>query len=307
MKIVKSHPGILLFIAIAAISSASLLIRIAQQSMDSLFIAAGRLLIAGLLLAPVQMKHKMKEITSLNRKTWLLILLSSIFLALHFAFWISSLEMTKVITSVVLVTTTPIWVSLLAPLLLGETLRKRFYFGLAIALLGSFILILTPICAMEGSRFVCGTEDHLPGGSPLFGNVLALLGAICAAGYVIAGKKIRNELSNLTYVSLVYSIAGLISLSAVFIKQGSISLVNMGVHDWLNLFWIAVIPQLIGHSLINAALGTLPAAHISLALLGEPVGSAILAFIFLHEIPTVPEGIGAAVLIGGIYLAVKQS
>jgi len=263
--------------------------------------------IAGLFLAPWRMKHKIKQLGKMELSSWILTILSSIFLAFHFVLWISSLEMTSVITSVVLVTTTPIWVSLLSPLLLDEKLTKKFYLGLFIAFIGIFILILSSMCNFNGLHLLCNIEEQVFQKSTVLGNVLALLGAFCAAGYVICGKKVRSTISNSTYVSIVYLIAGVICLLLFIINARDFKFTGIQLGDWLSLVLIALIPQLIGHSFINAALGYLPAAHVSLALLGEPVGSSILAYVFLNEIPGKVEWVGALMIMIGIYLAMKTS
>ena len=307
MKFLKSYPRLVLLIAIIAISSASLLIRTAQKSFSSLFISAGRLVIAGLFLAPWRMKYKIKQLGKMELSTWVLTILSSIFLAFHFISWIYSLEMTSVITSVVLVTTTPIWVSLLTPLLLDEKLSNKFYIGLFVAFIGILILMLSSICSLNGLHLLCSIEEQVFQKSAVLGNVLALIGAFCAAGYVICGKKVRSTISNSTYVSIVYLIAGVICLFLFIINARDLKFTGIQHSDWISLVLIALIPQLVGHSLINAALGYLPAAHVSLALLGEPVGSSVLAYVFLNEIPGKVELLGALIIMLGIYLAQKKS
>jgi len=305
MKILKTYPRLFLLIAIIAISSASLMIRTAQQTFSSLFIASARLSIAGLILVPFQMKKKLQELRNMDLSGWFSIFLSSLFLAFHFMFWISSLETTSVITSVVLVTTTPIWVALLSPYFLNEKLTKQFYSGLIVAFVGIIVLVFSSVCSIQFQVLICQVQHKLFQRNTLFGSTLALLGAFCAAGYVLSGKKIRKDLSNLTYVTIVYLISGLICLVIFFANQPATN-IDTNLNEWIPLILIAVIPQIIGHSLINAALGYLPAAHVSLALLGEPMGSTILAFIFLNEIPSSIEGIGAVVIILGIYLAMRK-
>ena len=305
MKLLKTYPRLFLLIAIIAISSASLLIRSAQQTFSSLFIAAARLLIAGVFLTPIQFKKKIQELRNFHLAGWLSIFLSSIFLAFHFIFWISSLETTSVISSVVLVTTTPIWVALLSPYLLDEKLTKQFYLGLLIAFFGIIALVMSSVCSIGAQALICNFQDELFQNSALFGSMLALFGALCAAGYVLSGKKIRKDISNMTYVTIVYLIAGSICL-LIFMFNQSGPFINVKLNEWMSLLLIAVVPQLIGHSLINAALGYLPAAHVSLALLGEPVGSSILTFVIFNEVPSVVEGFGAVVIILGIYTAMKK-
>ena len=126
-------PILALAFAILAVSTASIFIRLAQEHAPSLVIAAGRLTLATLILAPIAWTQKRAELRSLSRSELGLALLSGFFLALHFATWISSLEYTTVASSVVLVSTVPLWVALLSPVLLKEPVTRLVLAGMALA------------------------------------------------------------------------------------------------------------------------------------------------------------------------------
>ena len=291
-----------LMLAICAISTAAIFIRIAQINLSSLIIATFRLLLSSLFLLPVFLLKNIPEIKQgIPVKTMMLIFFSGIFLAFHFLSWISSLEFTNITSSVVLVTTTPIWVSLISVLLLKETVNKKFWAGLLISFLGSLIISMTDQNGMftVSDHTARWSDNNLNG--VVRGNLLALLGAWCAAGYVVIGKSVRKTVSTGVYIFLVYTSAALILLLMVFISGQSLGAVSP--NDWIWLILLALIPQLIGHSLINWALGVLPAAKVSISLLGEPVGASLLALIFLREVPTMGEVFGAALILCGIYLA----
>jgi drug/metabolite transporter (DMT)-like permease len=296
------NPFLGLAIAIAAVSSASIMIRFAQRDFPTLFIASARLGIACLLLFPFFIRKDKSAFQSLTKRDFLTLGGAGLFLALHFASWIQSLEMTNVISSVVLVTTTPIWVSLISFFIFQERLNKLFYLGLVIAMTGVVI-----ISAGEGYSFMA-CMDAAPSNpcltsSNLGGNLLALTGAICAAGYILCGKMVRIKLDNLSYIFSVYLIASVVLITAALLFTSEKIMILRPEFGWVVL--VAVIPQLIGHSLINWSLGHLPASYVSLSLLGEPVGSALLALVFLREQPSTLQFTGAFVIMLGLFIATK--
>ncbi len=303
---IRQHNAALgILAAILAVSTASIFIRFAQQNLSSLVIATYRLLLAALVLLPFSIRGISQEYGQLRPSDWRLLIASGVLLALHFASWIASLRLTNVISSVVLVTTTPIWVTLLSPYLLKESLPRTFTLGLMIALLGIVLISLGSLCGLSADGWQCAPLSSLAQVENLKGNLLALAGAWCAAGYLMAGRRVRARLSNRSYVFLVYALAAVTLLAlSLFTQQPMLSVSSRDL-TWLIL--LALIPQVLGHSLLNWALGKLPAAFVSLSLLGEPVGSAVLAFFFLGEQPTVLEWLGSAVIIYGIFVAARPS
>jgi len=289
--------------AILAVSTAAIFIRKAQENLPSLVIATYRLLLAVLFLFPFSIGKVVRERQAIHGKNALLLTASGILLGLHFAAWITSLEYTNVVSSTVLVTTSPIWVTLLSPLLLKEKLPKAFTIGLMIAILGILLISLNGLCTFSAAGMQCGLEDGFNGRQGIWGNFLALVGAWCASGYMMCGRQVRKHLSNQSYSFLVYAIAGITLLLLSLATRQPLLEVKVPDLSWLAL--LALIPQVIGHSLLNWALGKLPAAYVSLSLLGEPAGSAVLAFIFLNEKPSPLEILGSAVIILGIYWANK--
>lgn len=296
-------PIIGMIIAIISISTASIFIRFLQPQVSSLSIATYRLVLSGLLLLPLYLyKSDTGKTEKFNRRIIQLIGLSSLFLALHFAFWISSLEKTGITSSVVLVTTTPIWVSLLSKWVLSEEVSPKVWFGIFIAFMG--IIIITgkiPFGIQEIAAQDDIAIDQPSHSSTLIGNLFALAGAFCAAGYVLVGKIVRRSISVKRYIFLVYSGAGLILLFFSLIT-GNLDTQIRSV-DWVWILLLALIPQVIGHSLINQALGSLPAVFVSISLLGEPIGSTILAYFFLNELASINEIMGGVIILTGIMVA----
>ncbi|MEW6178324.1 MAG: EamA family transporter [Chloroflexota bacterium] len=296
---------LILMVGILAVSTAAIFIRNAQQEAPSLVIAAYRLGLASLILLPFSMNRAhqdFKHLTPLERGH---IFLAGIFLAIHFAVWIFSLELTSVASSVVLVTTTPLWVAIFSPLFLKERMKKEVWWGLGLAIVGGVIVAASEMCHWEGEGLSCVELRSFFMGKSLMGNLLALVGAWMAAGYLLVGRKVRPRVSLSSYTFLVYSSAAVILVMLAVLSGYSLSGYSVPVMGWFLL--LAVVPQLIGHSSFNWALRYLPATFVSLALLGEPVGATLLAMLFLKEMPLLNEVIGGGMILGGIYLASRAN
>lgn len=278
------------------VSTASIFIRFAQMEASSLVIAASRLVIATLILGPLAFMRHRDAIGSLSRRDFLKALLSGTFLAFHFAAWISSLQYTTVASSVVLVTTTPLWVALLSPLVLREPIRKMVIFGLILSVTGGVIVGLGNACDVAGGKLVC--DPLVFTSRTMLGNGLALFGAWMAAGYMLIGRQIRKKLNTVPYTALVYGVAALILVVVVLLRGDPFWTYSEEIYLWL--LALGIFPQLLGHSLFNWSLKYISAAYVSLTLLGEPIGTIILAFFFLKESPTLLEGVGALLILIGI-------
>lgn len=289
-------PFAALLIGLAAVCTAAIFIRLAQESgTSSLVVAAGRLTIASVVLLPWALRRHADEIRQMTRSEWTLAGLSGFVLGLHFAAWISSLEFTSVVNSVALVTTNPLWVALLAPIFLGESLRRQTLIGLGLAFCGGLLV------ALSDAAGEAPTSDQ-----PMLGNFLAIVGAIAAAAYFIIGRRLRGQLSIMAYITVVYTVAAIVLLAAATATGDLFEIVDLPAEAFLWVALLGLIPQLVGHSSFNYALGFLPAGYVSLVVLGEPIGSGILALIFLAETPVPLQLMGAALILTGIYIATRQ-
>jgi len=293
-------PQLILLLGIFAVASASLLIRFAQTEVSSLVIAAYRMGLSGLILIPFTIPRHNAEIKGLSRGELRLAALAGLLLAMHFATWILSLEYTSVASSVVLVTTQPLWVALLAPYLLKERLSPFIVIGLLIALLGTIMIGLNDIC-QTASRFSCPPIGQFFQGKAFLGDLLALAGAWAGAGYILIGRRLRPKLSLTPYIFLVYGMAGLVLIAMVLISGQPAFGFSPIIYVYLVL--LALLPQLLGHSSFNWALAHLPASYVSIALLGEPVGASILAAILLGELPGGLKLLGIGLILAGILIA----
>ena len=293
-----------IIIAVLAVSTASIFIRFAQNDgAPSLVIAALRLGFATVLLAPIALTKHLEEIKRFTLNEIMLGIFSGIFLAVHFATWISSLEYTSVASSVVFVSTGPLWVALLSPLLMKEHLARTAIFGLGLSLAGGTIIGLSDACVWDAGLSCPALQDVMQGRA-MWGNFLALLGALTVTGYLIIGRKLRSRVSLVPYIFMVYGMAAIALIVIMLVSGNSPFGFAPKTYGWI--FLLAALPQLIGHSTYNWALKYLPAALVAVMTLGEPIGSAILAFFILNETPTLATLIGGALILAGIYLASRQ-
>jgi drug/metabolite transporter (DMT)-like permease len=302
----RSLLALVLFSGVLAASTAAIFIRLAQsEGAASIVIAAARLTLASLLLTPWALSRHRQDLRRLHGRDWLLALSAGIFLALHFASWISSLEYTTVASSVVLVSSTPLWVGLLAPLVLKERLDRKMVLGLLLALAGGIVVGLSDSCRWITGGLPCPSMADSLAGRAVWGDLLALGGAWMAAGYLLIGRSVRAKLELVPYIFIVYSMAAAILLLLMLVTGESPAGLPAPTYLWFLL--LALFPQLVGHSSFNWALRYLPASFVAVTLLGEPIGSSLLAFLLFQEAPG-PVKIGGAVLIlSGIWLAARGS
>lgn len=295
-------PYVPLIIGIAAASTSSIFIRYAQREAPSLVIAAYRLTLATLLLLPAVLRDWKKHLQPLSNRLLQLSILSGLFLTVHFATWISSLEFTSIASSVALVQTAPILVALLSPFLLKERLAPLAWLGIGIAFAGSILISVSDVCSLQGYSLHCPGLGTVWSDQALKGDLLALAGAASVSGYLLIGRKIRSKMSLLAYLFLTYGTAAVsLTILAALAGHRFFGYSSM-VYLWFLL--LALLPQLTAHSSVNWALRYLPAAVVSIFLLGEPIGSAILAVFILDEIPPPLRICGGIAIIAGILLTV---
>jgi drug/metabolite transporter (DMT)-like permease len=289
---------------ILAVSTASIFIEFAQnEGAASIVIAAFRLTLATLVLAPFALTRYGSQLRQLKRKEWLLALLSGFFLALHFSVWVTSLQYTSVASSVVLVSTTPLWVALASPLVLHERVGKATYAGLVLALLGGTVVSLSDACIWQAGSVSCPSAGVFFGGTAFLGDFLALAGAWMAAGYMLVGRKLRARMDLVPYIFIVYGMSAI--LLNVFMAGLRESPLGLSPITYLWLVLLALVPQLLGHSILNWSLKYIPVSLVSVTLLGEPVSSTILAYFLLQQQPGWTKIGGAVLILLGIWLAAR--
>jgi drug/metabolite transporter (DMT)-like permease len=281
------NPYFALIIGVFAVSTGAIFARLADA--PALVIAAYRVGLASLILAPLAWFKARREIATLAKQDLKLAVVSGFFLAMHFATWISSLNYTSVANSVVLVNTNPLWVGLLTPFIAKERVKRATIISIIISVIGGIII---------------GYGDIATGGKALLGDGLALIGSICAAIYLLLGRDLRRKLSLLPYVFICYGSAAVI-LWIIVLCLG-LPLAGFSRITVYALWGMALISQLTGHTSYNWALKWFSAGLIAVSLLGEPIGATILAYIIFNEGLTAHKIIGGIFILAAIYLAASS-
>lgn len=284
--------GLILTLGIVSVSTAAIFIRLALEAADtrgigfSLVLAASRLSLAALLLLPTWRRWRQG---SWQPSALVCSGLSGIFLAIHFATWITSLSFTSIAASTTLVTTNPIWVALLSWLWFKERPTWLTAGGIAIALTGGIVVGL-------------GSSGASVGSHPLLGNGLALMGAWAVSLYFLGGREAqRRGLSIGRHVAIVYTVAAAILLPLPLLF--ATPYIGYPSEVYLYMLLLAVFPQLIGHTSFNWAVRWISPILVTLTILAEPLGAGILAFLVFGEEPGSTVLLGAALILAGVAIA----
>jgi drug/metabolite transporter (DMT)-like permease len=278
---------LLLTVAIAAVSTSAPLIRTADA--PALAIAFWRTLLAvpvtGLLVV-TRDRDRLRALTPTDRRRSAM---AGLYLAGHFGTWVPSLSFTSVASSVALVSTQPVWAALLARRR-GEHVAPAVWRGIALALAG--VLVLTGVDLSIAPR-------------ALFGDLLALVGGVLAAFYVSAGADVRRHTTTAVYATVCYAVAASTLLAVCL--GGRQALAGYDGTTWLVLLALTAGPQLFGHTMVNLVLRTISATTVSVAILFEILGSAVLAWIFFDEVPPLSAVPAGVLIVAGIVLVVAGS
>jgi len=275
------------------VSTAAILIRLAQANdASSLAIAAFRLGIASIVLLPIAWLRAGAELRSIAPRDLGLTLLSGAFLAVHFGSWITSLEHTSVASSTALVTTNPLWVGLASVFFLRERLTRPVVLGIVLAAIGT----TTMFFADAGVHTLVRSNATL-------GNSLALTGAISASAYLIIGRSLRARLSLIAYVWLAYTTAAAILLAACLIRGEE--LIGLRATAYWCVLALALGPQLLGHTILNWSVRHVSATFVALSILGEPLGSSLLALAIFREKIGIVQMMAFALILSGIFCAAR--
>jgi len=266
-------------LGLGAISFGSILVRFAGEA-SPLVIAFYRMVSSLMILAPFCLGGNLRPLLRFDRVR----ILAGSALALHFAFWISSLSHTSVAVSVLLVNTSPALVAALSALLFAERMNRWGVTGIGLTLGGSVLLVKNDLSRL---------------GDPT-GAALALLGALAFGVYLVAGRKIRKTESLLQYVIPVYFIAAVV-LGALVLAAGH-PLRGFSGRTWLCLFLLGLVPQILGHTSYNWTIRYVPATLISVVVVLEPFLAAAWAWWLLDEPVTLPVAGGGALVASGIAL-----
>jgi drug/metabolite transporter (DMT)-like permease len=295
----KNKAYIALFISIISVSFAAVIITTLLElypETEPLSIAFYRLFFTALIILPfVLFRGKTRsEIKNIPRPTLLIMVIIGIILAAHFALWITSLKFTSVASSVILVTAHPILVGPISHYFFKERLSIVNSIGIIISVTGVIILVY--------GNYGLGsfTLDSLEG------NILAILGGVAAGLYILGGRKIRKTVSVWSYAFIVYSI-GTIGLFFICLFY-SVPLNNFSLEAYAIILLMAIVAGIFGHTLYNWSLKHIRASVASVVLLGEPLGSTLLAFAlpWIQQSPSYYTILGGAIILSGIYLTTRK-
>ena len=288
MHFFNTSPGrlVLLSIGVAAISTAAPLIKLIPE-VPSVLVAASRLGFASLILLPLGWRHR----HAVGRHQPILVLAAGLCLALHFVSWIASLRYTSVASSVILVTLTPLLLVPAGYLMWGERLTRRLGLGIGLAIGGS-------VC-------IAWNDFQLSSPRALYGDLLALGGAVMMAAYLVCGRLVRPSVPLPLYAGLVYASAALCLWAVCLLSP--VSILGYAGSAYLILVLLGLGPQLIGHTVVNWALAYLSPTIVAVVLLAEPVGASLLAWLWLGESVSWLQGGGGVLILSGIGLVNVQA
>ena len=281
MKNEKTMPYVAIAIGVVAVSLSAIFVKL--SSAESAVIAFYRMLFSVLIMSPVfLLKHK-SELKLLQKRDWIFSTIAGVFLAFHFILWFESLNYTSVASSTVLVTLQPVFAFIGTYLFFKEKVAFQSIVAVIVAISGSLLISL---------------GDFRVSGSALYGDVLALIACALITGYLLFGQDVRKRLSLITYTMVVYSVSTIcLFFYVVFMGQSFGPYATM---DWFWFVMLAIVPNLLGHTLFNWSLKWVSTNTISIAILFEPVGAAILAFFIFNEKLMISQVIGGIIVIFGI-------
>lgn len=241
-----------------------------------------------LAVAPFAARTIRRELGQLGRAGWRDVAIAGFMLALHFATWITALKMTSVAAATAMVSMQVVFVVVIDRLR-GEPTTAAVIGGVSIAVAG--VLVITGVDFSLSAR-------------ALSGDLLALLGGLTAAIYLMAGSRVRERVSTTSYTVVCYGICALLLFAGCLVAQ--VEMVDFSRNTWLAIIGVTICAQLLGHSVLNHLLAVMSPALISLLLLLEVPGAAILAGIFLDQTPPIGVYVGLALILGGLVLVVLR-
>ncbi len=274
-----------LFLGVLALSTSAIFVKLAAA--PSAITAFYRLLFALLLLLPLLLLNKAywQDLQSLSRRQWQTGLLSGLFLAIHYILWFESLNYTSVASSTVIVTLQPLFSFAGGYLLFKERFNVSAILSSIVALLGSFII---------------AWGDFEISMQALYGDLLAFIAAGFITAYFFIGQHMRQKLPVVPYSILGYAASTF--FLAVYALSQQLSFIDYSQNTWAAFLGIALISTILGQMLLNLLLKWLSTSVISMSILGETIGTCILAYFILGEVITLQQGIGIIVTLAGLGL-----
>lgn len=289
MRLPPLNPYIAIVIAVLAISTSAVLVKLAGDAPAGI-IAFYRLGFAVVMMLPIILFKYRNEFKKISRRDWILTALAGIFLAAHFIFWFESLNYTSVTSSVVLISLQPVFAFIGTYFIFGERFSIAAMISVVITLLGSLII---------------AWGDFELGGLAFWGDILAILATIVVVGYLLVGQKLRRSLSLVTYTFIVYTSSVIVLLIYNLVIGNDFIGYSSDVWGWFLL--LALVPTFLGHTVFNWALKWISTSNVSMAFVFEPVGAAILAYFVLGERVTSFHWLGGTVIVFGLFLFIMST
>ena len=278
----KNNPKLVVLIGVIFVSFSPIFVKLSNA--PSIIVATYRMIITVLIMAPSFAMKNTTEVKKTDFKIILLAMLSGFFLALHFATWMASINYTSIASSTILVNLNPLIVTVLSYFILKEKPTRKILLAIFLTFIGSIIIAM---------------GDSSLGSNVLYGDILAILGALFASGYMVIGRIVRQHLSATSYNFITYSFSSIFLLIIVFIN--STPLYPYPLNEWLIFFSLALFSTILGHNLFNWALKYINPTYVSTSILGEPVFATVWALFIFKEVPEIWKIIGCLLIVYGIY------
>ena len=279
----KTFSYIVLTFGVLALSTSAIFVK--ESDAPSSVTAFYRLFFTTLVLLPcvVFSSERRSELKKLSIRQYILSISAGILLGIHYILWFESLNYTSVASSTVLVTLQPLFTILDSFLFLRERQSRLGMLGCGIALAGSFFI---------------GYGDFQTGMNTLIGDFMAIVAAAIISLYFFIGQSVRQNTSATVYSVVCFGSSSLFLASYTLIKHHPF--VGYDTGTWISLIGIALISTVLGQFVFNLLLKWLPATSISMSILGEPVGTCILAWFILGERITLRQGAGMLLILSGL-------
>jgi drug/metabolite transporter (DMT)-like permease len=276
----------LLALAVVGIGASAPLI--AAIAAPALAIALWRNVLGTAALLPWVLGPARSELARLwgDRHLRRVVLLAGLALAAHFATWVPAVTLTTVAAATALGAVQPVWNALIARAG-GQPVSARVWVGIVLAVAGA--LVLTGL-DLGGDR------------RALLGNLLALLGGVAAAFYVALGARAREQVSTATYAVSCYSVCAVVLLVVCLV--GGVPVTGFPASAWGMLALLTVLAQLLGHTLLNRAVGTVGPVVVALVILLEVPAATVIAAWWLGQVPPVAALPAAALVLAGVAVVV---
>lgn len=283
----KVSPLLVIWLGVLAVSASAIFVKLADA--ESGTIAFYRMFFSVVLMLPFFLKNNVGELKHLIRRDWIFSIIAGVLLAFHFILWFESLRYTSIASSTVLVTLQPLFAIVGTYFFFKERLSAKGIFAMLIALAGSIII---------------SWGDFKIGGMAFYGDMLALIACAFVTGYMLFGQEVRKRVGLTTYTMIVYSVSA-VTLAIYMLVKGE-SFTTDNPMNWLWFALLAIVPNLLGHTLFNWAIKYVSTNTTSIMILFEPIGASILAYWVFNESLVASQYIGGAAVILGILLYVMD-